>query len=153
MWLNYIHPPGTSSHWHQCDLWVWHFFRLRRDNKNKWTAGEEAWCMWPELKRRRQRCFYSCHSLFPHWSPEWLAPQSPESFLAPNPTVCESRAQSRIHIHAVCFKYHLLRVFRLRAHSLGTLAVEVHQSNQIITAVAIWYQDGWACKGAALFSM
>lgn len=126
-------------------------FCLHWDNKNKWTAGKGA-----ELKTHRRRCFYSCHSLFTlvpqfkHW--EWLALQSPESFLAPNPTVCKCRAQSRIHIHTVYFKCHLLRVLRLRAHSLGTLAVEVHQSIQIITAVAIWYQDGLACKQTAVCS-
>lgn len=45
------------------------FMHLLRDNKNKWAAEKEAWHATCELKSRRQRCFYSCHSPFFHVGP------------------------------------------------------------------------------------
>ena len=97
--------------------------------------------MWPDLKRHRQRCFYSCHSPFSHRS---LSLNTESDWHCNHPRVSWHQIRlfvnaehSREFIFIQCISSVTYSECSDSEHTLGTPAVEVHQSIQIITAVAI----------------
>lgn len=91
-------------------------FTLHQNNKNEWAPCKETWCTRCELKRQIQRWFYSCHISPPVQTLRVIGNHRRVLWRQILLFVNAEHSQEFIFIQCIS-RNHLLREFRVRAHS------------------------------------